>query len=107
MTRRIAAGLAAAVVIAVGGWALAQQATPGKGQPAAAPPAAGAAGPVLEAGKRYTFYWERGEITNAVAVEALRGGWIRVRSRLESGMETVQWVNLGTVNYVVELPAGK
>lgn len=80
------------------------------GRPAAAadpPPAGPAAVPPLEAGKQYTFYWDRSELVGATALDAPRGNWVKVRYQTDAGKEAVHWVNLATVTHVVELPAGK
>lgn len=100
----VSAGVALGACLGVGLLAL----SAGRPVVAADPaPAAPAAVPPLEAGKQYTFYWERGELVGATALDGPRGNWIKVRYRLDSGKEAVHWVNLATVTHVVELPAGK
>jgi hypothetical protein len=103
-TMQVTTGLVMAVCLGVAFLAL----SAGRPSVAVEPaPTATGAMPPLEAGKRYTFYWERGEMIDATALDGPRGNWIKVRYRLDTGKEAVHWVNLATVTHVVELPKGK
>lgn len=62
--------------------------------------------PPLEPGKRYTFYWERGQLVSALVLEAPRGNWVKVRYGAETVRESEHWVNLYTITYLVEVPKG-
>src|SRR5581483_8364986 len=95
-TMRVTIGLVLAACLGVGFLALSAGRSVGAVEPA---PAASSAVPPLEAGKRYTFYWERGELIDATALDGPRGNWIKVRNRLESAKEAVNWVNLATVTH--------
>ena len=97
---RVTVGLLLAACLVVGFLAVSAGRSTAPAEPAPAAPA-------LEAGKRYSFYWERAEMVNATALGAPRGNWIRVRYRSEPGKETVHWVNLATVTHVAELPTDK